>query len=85
VSEYALVIPRYVCWATGPLNRRVPTVLRARTAADAVVQAELLLRDQPWTLSQIEPFEEDRHRELVHLFPEAPWWPARGRSPDHTT
>ncbi len=69
--SYRPIIPQYICWAQadklGPEGARVCRVLRAHTAADAISQAELLLRTQkvrcPWlaespelTLVEVEPF-----------------------------
>lgn len=73
MPDYELIIHRYVCWATGPSGARVPTVLRARTAADAIVQAELLLRSKPWALSAVMPFEETLHSGAKLMFSREPW------------
>jgi hypothetical protein len=71
MSDVSVIIPRYVCWATKADSGRVPTVLRARTAADAIAQADLLLRGKLWALSSVEPFEEAFHAKLTSTI--EPW------------
>lgn len=66
------VIPRYLCWAQARDGIRQYKLLPARTATDAIAQAELLLRTQkercPWLgsaviqpliLVEVEPYEPD--------------------------
>lgn len=68
--EVTVIVPSYLCLANfpkptilGDAGRRI-RFLKAHTAADAIAQAELLLREFPGaTLLEVQPFEEH----LAHL------------------
>jgi len=73
VPEHKVVIPKFVCWAEGPLGAMAPTVLRALTAADAISQAELLLRRRDyWKLARVEPYDPTGTHQLMKFSIE-PW------------